>query len=121
MKSLTKAESEIMRILWRLKEANVSAVIDEMPKPKPAYNTVSTIVRILEQKGFVDYKKLGRGHIYFPKVSEEDYKTSTTQRLANTYFEGSFKNMVSFFVQKSDLSTKELEAILKELKSQNHD
>lgn len=121
MKSLTKAESEIMRILWRLKEANVSAIIDEMPKPKPAYNTVSTIVRILEQKGFVDYKKQGRGHIYFPKVSEEDYKTSSTQRLANTYFEGSFKNMVSFFVQKNDLSTKELESILKELKSENHD
>ncbi|RRO16822.1 BlaI/MecI/CopY family transcriptional regulator [Flavobacteriaceae bacterium 14752] len=121
MKSLTKAESEIMRILWRLKEANVSAIIDEMPKPKPAYNTVSTIVRILEQKGFVDYKKQGRGHIYFPKVSEEDYKTSTTQRLANTYFDGSFKNMVSFFVQKNDLSTKELETILKELKSENYD
>ncbi len=121
MKSLTKAESEIMRILWRLKEANVSAIIDKMPKPQPAYNTVSTIVRILEQKGFVDYKKQGRGHIYFPKVSEEDYKTSTTQRLAKTYFDGSFKNMVSFFIQKNDLSTKELEAILKELKSQDHD
>ncbi|MGX1024688.1 BlaI/MecI/CopY family transcriptional regulator [Flavobacterium sp. CS20] len=121
MKPLTKAESEIMRILWQLQEANVSSIIDHMPEPKPAYNTVSTIVRILEQKGFVDYKKQGRGHIYFPKVSEDNYKTSTTQRLANTYFEGSFKNMVSFFVQKNDLSTRELEAILKELKSQNND
>ncbi|NBC58315.1 BlaI/MecI/CopY family transcriptional regulator [Mesohalobacter halotolerans] len=121
MKSLTKAESEIMRILWRLDKANVSAIIAEMPKPQPAYNTVSTIVRILEQKGFVDYEKQGRGHVYFPKVSEEDYKTSTTKRLANTYFEGSFKNMVSFFVQKNDLSTQELEAILKDLKSKNYD
>lgn len=121
MKSLTKAESEIMRILWRLQQANVSAIINEMPEPKPAYNTVSTIVRILEQKEFVDYKKEGRGHVYFPIVTKDNYKTSTTKRMANTYFEGSFKNMVSFFVQKNDLSTQELEAILKDLKSKNHD
>lgn len=121
MKTLTKAESDIMRILWRLEKANVSSILDMMPKPKPAYNTVSTIVRILEQKGFIDYEKQGRGHLYFPKISQEDYKLSTTKRLANTYFEGSFKNMVSFFVQKNDLTTQELEAILKDLKSKNHD
>ncbi len=117
MKTLTKAESEIMLILWRLGEANVSTIIEEMPSPKPAYNTVSTIVRILEQKGFVGYQKEGRSHIYHPIVSEEDYKKTTSKLMANTYFGGSFKNMVSFFVQKQDLSTQELESILNELKS----
>jgi predicted transcriptional regulator len=121
MKALTKAESDIMRILWRLGEANVNAIIDEMPEPKPAYNTVSTIVRILEQKEFVDYKKQGRGHIYFPVVSQEEYKSSSSKRLANTYFEGSFKNMVSFFVKKQDLSLEELESILNDIRSANND
>jgi predicted transcriptional regulator len=121
MKTLTKAESEIMRILWELGEANVQSIIDKMPLPKPAYNTVSTIIRILEQKEFVSYKKLGRGHIYFPVVSKEAYKTQSTKRLANTYFDGSFSNMVSFFVQKNDLSMQDLESILKDLKSGNHD
>jgi len=117
MKTLTKAESEIMLILWRLGEANVNTIIEQMPTPKPAYNTVSTIVRILEQKGFVGYQKEGRSHIYHPVVSEEDYKKSTAKLMAKTYFGGSFKNMVSFFVQKQDLSTQELESILNDLKS----
>lgn len=121
MKTLTKAESDIMQILWRLQQANVNAIINEMPEPKPAYNTVSTIVRILEQKGFVDYKKQGRGHMYFPVVSQESYKSSSSKRLANTYFEGSFKNMVSFFVKKQDLSLEELESILNDLKSTTND
>lgn len=121
MKTLTKAESDIMRILWRLEEANVNAIIDEMPEPKPAYNTVSTIVRILEQKKFVDYKKQGRGHIYFPIVTQETYKSNSSKRLANTYFDGSFKNMVSFFVKKQDLSLEELESLLNDLKSSHND
>ncbi len=121
MKTLTKAESEIMLILWRLGKANVSEIIEEIPAPKPAYNTVSTIVRILEQKEFVDYTKKGRSHIYHPIVTEEDYKKTTSKQMANTYFGGSFKNMVSFFVQKEDLSTKELESILNELKSGKND
>jgi predicted transcriptional regulator len=117
MKTLTKAESEIMLILWQLGQANVNTIIEQMPTPKPAYNTVSTIVRILEQKGFVGYQKEGRSHIYHPIVSEEDYKKSTANLMAKTYFGGSFKNMVSFFVQKQDLSTQELESILNDLKS----
>ena len=115
MKQLTKAEEEVMKILWDLGEANVASILDKMPEPKPAYNTVSTIVRILETKEFVDYKKEGRGHIYFPKVKKETYSSASMNKMVNDYFNGSFKSMVSFFVKKKDMSVTELEAILKEI------
>ncbi len=115
MKQLTKAEEEIMQILWQLEKANVKSIIKHFPEPKPAYNTVSTIVRILESKGFVNYEKQGKGHIYFPIVKKQDYSNQSLNKLVDNYFQGSFKSMVSFFVKKNDMSTKELEAILKEI------
>lgn len=115
MKQLTKAEEEIMQILWQLKQANVATIIEEMPEPKPAYNTVSTIVRILENKEFVTHQKKGKGYIYFPLVEKETYSNQSMNKLMDNYFNGSFKSMVSFFVKKNDLDTKELEAILKEI------
>ena len=115
MKQLTKAEEEVMQILWDLGEANVAAVLDEMPEPKPAYNTVSTIVRILETKSFVGFRKEGRGHIYFPLVKKSDYSSASMSKMVNDYFNGSFKSMVSFFVKKKEMSASELEAILKEI------
>ncbi|BAO56686.1 BlaI/MecI/CopY family transcriptional regulator [Nonlabens marinus] len=115
MKTLTQAEEEIMQILWKLQEANVAGIIDQMPEPKPAYNTVSTIVRILESKEFVDYRKEGRGHIYFPKVTKQTYTQSTTGKLARNYFKGSYKSMVSFFMEQEKLTVSDLEEILKEI------
>ncbi|MDT0295855.1 BlaI/MecI/CopY family transcriptional regulator [Mesonia ostreae] len=115
MRELTKAEEEVMQQLWKLKEANVAAMIEEMPEPKPAYNTISTIVRILENKGFVGYKKVGRGHHYFPLVKKDSYSKFSMTKLMNNYFDGSMKSMLSFFVKKNDLSTTELEEILKEI------
>ena len=115
MKQLTKAEEDIMQILWQLKQANVKAIIDELPKPKPAYNTVSTIVRILESKGFVDYEKQGKGHIYFPLVAKQDYSNQSINKLVDNYFQGSFKSMVSFFVKKNDVDIYDMEALLKEI------
>lgn len=115
MKQLTKAEEEIMQILWDLKEANVAAIMDEMPEPKPAYNTVSTIVRILETKEFVDHRKMGKGYIYFPLMEKETYTNQSMKKLINGYFNGSFKSMVSFFVKNNKMDTKELESILKEI------
>jgi predicted transcriptional regulator len=112
---LTKAEEEIMQLLWKLGEANVAQLIDEIKGPKPAYNTVSTIVRILENKNFVSHKKAGRGYIYFPLIEKEAYTKSTMNKLMNNYFNGSVKSMLSFFVKKNDLSVKELEEILKEI------
>ncbi len=104
-----------MQILWRLEEGNVAAIIDELPDPKPAYNTVSTIVRILEGKGFVDYRKEGRGHVYFPSVKKSEYSNQSINKLVDGYFQGSFKSMVSFFMKKNDISIEELEAILKDI------
>ena len=118
MKQLTKAEEDIMQVLWDLGEGNVAAIIDELPKPKPAYNTVSTIVRILESKDFVDYRKEGRGHIYFPKVSKNDYSDQSLNKLVDGYFQGSFKSMVSFFMKKNDISIGEMEAIMKEINNE---
>lgn len=115
MKQLTKAEEEIMQILWELQKANVSDIIGQMPEPKPAYNTVSTIVRILESKEFVDHEKRGKGYLYFPLVDKDTYSNQSMNKLMNSYFNGSFKSMVSFFVKKNDLDAKELEAILKEI------
>tara|TARA_R110002051_G_C8609811_1_gene481689 strand:+ start:299 stop:658 length:360 start_codon:yes stop_codon:yes gene_type:complete len=115
MKALTKAEEDIMQVLWQLENANVKQIIDFMPEPKPAYNTVSTIVRILESKGFVDYKKQGKGHIYFSILKKQDYSNQSINKLVDNYFQGSFKSMVSFFVKKNDISLNELESVLKEI------
>ncbi|WP_298237729.1 BlaI/MecI/CopY family transcriptional regulator [uncultured Algibacter sp.] len=115
MKQLTKAEEDIMQILWQLKKANVKAIIAQLPEPKPAYNTVSTIVRILESKGFVDYEKAGKGHVYFPLLEKQDYSNQSINKLVDNYFQGSFKSMVSFFVKKNDMDIKDLESVLKEI------
>lgn len=117
MKQLTKAEEEIMQILWDLKEGNVKEIITQFFDSKPAYNTVSTIVRILETKGFVDHKQEGKGYIYFPIVEKETYSNSSINKLVENYFQGSFKNMVSFFVKQNDVDMKDVEALLKEIKT----
>ena len=119
MKQLTKAEEEIMQALWQLQKANVKSIIEILPEPKPAYNTVSTIVRILESKGFVDYEKKGKGHVYFPIVAKEAYSNQSIIKLVDNYFQGSFKSMVSFFVQKNDVDVKDIEVLLKEI-NKNH-
>lgn len=118
MKQLTKAEEEIMQVLWQLEKCNVAAIIEEMPEPKPAYNTVSTIVRILESKGFVDHEKEGKGYLYYPKIKKSDYSNQSITKLVDGYFQGSFKSMVSFFMKKNDMSLVELESILKEIKKE---
>jgi predicted transcriptional regulator len=115
MKELTKAEEEIMQLLWRLKEANVATLIEEMEEPKPAYNTVSTIVRILEAKTFVGFRKEGRGHIYYPLIEKESYSKFSMTKILNNYFDGSAKSMLSFFMKKNDLSIRELEEVLSEI------
>ncbi|NRD19182.1 BlaI/MecI/CopY family transcriptional regulator [Winogradskyella eckloniae] len=115
MKQLTKAEEEIMQILWQLQKANVKTIIEKLPETKPAYNTVSTIVRILESKGFVDYEKQGKGHVYFPIVAKESYSNQSLNKLVDNYFQGSFKSMVSFFVKKNDVDVKDIETLLNEI------
>lgn len=119
MKQLTKAEEDIMQVLWQLKKANVKQIIEEFPEPKPAYNTVSTIVRILENKGFVDYEKKGKGHIYFPLLEKQEYSNQSINKLVDNYFQGSFNSMVSFFMKKNDINLNDLESVLKEIDKDN--
>ncbi|WP_111706676.1 BlaI/MecI/CopY family transcriptional regulator [Lutibacter citreus] len=114
-KQLTKAEEQLMQVLWNLEEASVKEIIEELPLPKPAYNTVSTIIRILETKKFVDHKAKGRGHIYFPLVKKTAYSNQSLHKLMDGYFGGSFNNMVSFFMKKNDVNINELESILKQI------
>ena len=120
MKQLTKAEEDIMQILWKLEEGNVASIRAQLPNPKPAINTVSTIVRILESKDFVDYRKEGRGHIYFPKVKKTEYSNQSLNKLVDGYFQGSFKSMVSFFMKKNDISISEMESIMKEINKEEN-
>lgn len=113
IKELTKAEEQIMQVLWNLKKAFVKDVIDELPEPKPAYNTVSTIIRILETKGFADHEAYGKSHRYFPVVSKEDYKSYATGKLLSNYFSNSVEDMFSFFVKEKKIDLKEADEILK--------
>ncbi|MCF0042174.1 BlaI/MecI/CopY family transcriptional regulator [Dyadobacter fanqingshengii] len=113
IRTLTRAEEEIMRILWQLKKAFVKDILAEMPEPKPAYNTVSTIIRILEKKEVVGYTAYGKTHEYFPLISEEEYKRHEMQQLMVNYFDNSLPNLVSFFVKDNDLKSKDLDEIMK--------
>ena len=118
-KQLTKAEEQLMHVLWELNEASVKEIIEKLPKPKPAYNTVSTIIRILETKNFVGHNTKGRGYVYFPLVKKESYTSQSLQKLVDGYFEGSFKSMVSFFVKKNKVDINELEDILELINKKN--
>lgn len=118
IKELTKAEDQVMQILWTLGKAFVKDIIEEMPDPKPAYNTVSTIVRILETKGFVDHKAYGKTHEYFPLITKEKYTKFYLNNLLKGYFNGSFQNLVSFFAKENKMDIKSLEKLLEEIKNQ---
>jgi BlaI family transcriptional regulator, penicillinase repressor len=118
LKELTRAEDQVMQILWDLKTAFVKDIIERMPEPKPAYNTISTIVRILETKGFVDHKAYGKTHEYFPLISKEKYTKFYLNNLLRGYFNGSFQNLVSFFAKENKLDSKAIEKLLDEIKNQ---
>jgi BlaI family transcriptional regulator, penicillinase repressor len=113
LRELTKAEEELMQILWEKEKAFVKDVIELLPEPKPAYNTVSTIIRILETKGFVDHTAYGKTHEYFPIVTKEDYRTYITGKLMGGYFKNSVEEMMSFFVSQKQIDLKEADEILK--------
>jgi predicted transcriptional regulator len=115
MKELTKAEDQIMQILWKLKKAFVKDIIEELPEPKPAYNTVSTIVRILETKGFVDHKAYGKTHEYFPIIAKEKYTQFYLNNMVKGYFNGSFASLVSFFAKENQMKVGELNELVKQL------
>ncbi len=118
-KQLTKAEEEIMQVIWQLEKAFVKDVVDELPEPKPHYNTVSTIIKILEDKGFVQHESLGKSNRYYPLVQKDEYSKKSMSQFVGKYFEGSFANMLSFFAKEKDISVSELEEILEVMKKQS--
>ncbi|GAB3776977.1 BlaI/MecI/CopY family transcriptional regulator [Spirosoma horti] len=118
IRELTKAEEEIMRVLWQLKKGFVKDVLAELPEPKPAYNTVSTIIRILEKKELVGYTAYGKTHEYYPLISEEEYRRFQTEQLMANYFDNSLKKLVSFFVQDKTISLNEADEIINLLNKQ---
>ena len=110
-KRLTKAEEEIMQILWDLEEAFVNEIIEKFPEPKPAYNTVSTIVRILVKKKFVAHKSFGKSHQYYPLVSKKEYADKYFSNFVQNYFSNSYQSLVSFLTHQEKLDIKDMEAI----------
>lgn len=125
MKKLTKAEEEIMQILWKLERCTVSnireVIAEEQGGEKPPHSSVSTIVRILEEKGFIDHKAYGRTYEYFPLVSKEEYSSRTVKKLVADYFDGSMQNLVSFLVKKENLDVNELNDLLHKLEDPKTD
>ena len=110
---LTRAEEEVMQILWMLGKGFVNNVLEHYPEPRPAYNTVSTIIRILEKKGFIDHNAYGKTFEYFPLISKADYTRQFMGTVVRGYFDNSLHKMVSFFTGDERMSMKEMEEIRK--------
>jgi predicted transcriptional regulator len=120
MKPLTKAEEQIMQVLWKLEKAFLREIVEAMPNPKPHSNTVATLLKILAEKEVVGIDAVNRNHHYFPLISKEDYSKRSIKQLVKGYFEGSFSNVVSFMVQENNISVDELETLLKQIKKQQN-
>jgi len=109
MKELTKSEEQIMEFLWQIEAGFVNDVRNRFPDPKPAYNTVSTIIRILEKKGVVGHRSYGKSHQYYPLVTKSEYKKKRFKDVLKKHFSNSYKTFVSSFTKEKDLSLTELE------------
>ncbi len=116
IKPLTKAEEQIMQVIWKLDKAFLREIIEALPNPKPHNNTVATIIKILVEKEFVGITTFGRMHQYYARVAKDVYSKSTLKTIVKSYFEGNYSNAVSFMVKENGLSITDLEALLKELK-----
>ena len=113
---LTRAELELMQVIWKKEKVLVHDILDDLPEPKPAYNTVSTLVRVLEKKGFVGHKAYGKTYEYYPLVSKEDYTSRYMTGVLNNFFDGSLSRLVSFFSSNKSISVEETDKILEMLK-----
>ncbi|MBR0305061.1 MAG: BlaI/MecI/CopY family transcriptional regulator [Bacteroidales bacterium] len=121
MKELTKAEEQVMQVLWKIGQGFAADLIANFPEPKPAYNTILTVVRILEKKGFVDHETFGKANRYYPLVSKEQYSQLFMQNFVQHYFDNSFKSMVSFFAQNKDISMEDLDEIRRMIDAAQND
>lgn len=119
MKKLTRKEEELMKILWNLEKAFVKEIIEWYPNPKPHYNTISSLVRLLQDKGFIGYTQYGNTYQYYPLISKETYKKSFMKQVISDYFDNSYKNAVAFFVNEKGLTKEEIEEIKKIIEKGN--
>jgi predicted transcriptional regulator len=111
MKELTRAEEQVMFILWKIRRGFVKDILDRMDDPRPAYNTVSTVVRILERKNFVGHKAYGKSHEYYPRISKKEYTRKYLKGFVRDYFSDSYASLASFFTSEEGLSITEMEEI----------
>jgi BlaI family penicillinase repressor len=112
MEELTKTEERVMQILWKLKKGFVNDVIDAMPDdPKPPYNTISSIVRLLEKKGYIGYKAYGKTHEYFPLITKSEYRKASLKKMLSGYFDNSAESLFSFMLKENQLSKEDIEKI----------
>jgi len=118
MKKLTRKEEEVMKILWKLEKAFVKDIIEEYDEPKPHYNTVSSLVRLLQDKGIIGFKQYGNTYEYFPLMTKEEYRKTFMKQVVSDYFDNSYKSAVAFFVKEKGLSPAELEELIKLIKEQ---
>ena len=118
MKELTKAEEQVMQILWDLKKAFVKDVIEQMPDPKPPYNTISSVVRVLVKKDMVGFNAYGKTHEYYPLVDKEAYGKLAFEKVFSNYFSNSYENLVSFFAKNKDIDLQEMSKIIDMIEAQ---
>lgn len=116
---LTKKEEEIMQVLWQLEKAFVKEIIVELPEPKPHYNTVSTFIRLMVDKGIVAYEAFGKSHRYYPLLKEEDYKHKSITDLVSGYFDNSVKGLVAHFAKEEQLSADDLRDIIRMIENED--
>lgn len=119
IQSLTKAEEQVMQYLWRIGSGFLKDILEVFPEPKPHTNTVSTILKVLKEKDFVDYTVFGRQHEYFPLITREQYSQKSLKSVVKNYFSGSYKTALSFLVEKKEVSVEDLEMLLNELKNKD--
>jgi BlaI family penicillinase repressor len=117
MQELTKAEEQIMQILWKIEKGFVKDIVELFSDPKPAYNTVSTIVRILEDKHFIGHTAYGKTHEYFPLIGKKEYSKSYLKKFIKNYFSGSYQQMVTFLSDEEDLSVDEIQNMIGEMEN----
>lgn len=115
---LTKAEEQIMCVFWQIGPAFVKEVIKELPEPKPAYNTVSTIIRILEKKDVIGHEAFGKSYRYFPLITEDQYRKQTLKGVIGKFFGNSYQNLVSHLVKEENISLEDLDSLLSDIKKQ---
>ena len=120
MKVLTKAEEQVMQVLWKLEKGFLRDIVEAIPAPRPHQNTVATLLKILVDKEFVSITVLGRQHLYTPLVGKDEYSKRTMKQIVKGYFEGSFSNVVSFMVKENNISIEELESLLAQIKKQQN-